>query len=253
MAIDFQKMFEDELAKSSAGYDEQIKGYEASQAAEQKALDDLKAASIKKLEDSTYQAKRDAYSARRSAERELPQILAAQGITGGLTETTASGIYNDFLKAQNKANTTYTQSLADVENDYSKNVADLKTKWASLIGEAQQNKRNDAFAKAQWAYQAALAEEERRKQEEAQRAAAASRRGGGGGSGYTNPNTTNAGTKGYGGYINPYAEQENAKKLAKLSTNPYGQLEKDKYYARMRSKNGGGIAGGGFGGGGGSW
>ena len=60
MAIDFQKMFEDELAKSSAGYDEQIKGYETSRDAEQKALDDLKAASIKKLEDSTYQAKRDA-------------------------------------------------------------------------------------------------------------------------------------------------------------------------------------------------
>ena len=67
MAIDFQKMFEDELAKSSAGYDEQIKGYETSRDAEQKALDDLKAASIKKLEDSTYRETRRLFGAARFA------------------------------------------------------------------------------------------------------------------------------------------------------------------------------------------
>lgn len=180
--MDFQQFYEDELEKSTGGYDDQIAGYKAAQTAEEQALQATKEAQEKKLADERYKAQQDAYVTRRMAEKNLPQILAAQGISGGLTETTASNVYNDYLNAQNKANAAYNTANTDVGNTYSTNLAALKTKWAQAIGEAEQNKRNDAFARAQWAYQAWQAEEERKRQA----AARSSGRGGGyGGSGTT--------------------------------------------------------------------
>ncbi|MEG0595119.1 MAG: hypothetical protein RR514_07860 [Christensenella sp.] len=161
-----QQLFNENFARSDTGYDKQISEYEQSRAAEQAALDQQKAAQVKALEDNQLKAKQDAYYTKRMAEKNLPQQLAAQGITGGMTETTLSNLYNNMLGAQNTANSAFQSANTEVGNNYATNAASLKTKWAQAISEAQQNKRNDSWAKAQWAYQAKLAEEERLRQEE---------------------------------------------------------------------------------------
>ncbi|BDF57926.1 hypothetical protein CE91St36_07430 [Christensenellaceae bacterium] len=210
MAIDFQKMFEDELVKSSAGYDEQIKGYENAQAEEQKALEAQRDNQEKKLQATRQSSQQDAYVSKRMAEKNMPQLLAAQGITGGMAETTASNVFNNYLKAKTAADSTYSTANSDLMSNYMTNSASLKTKYNQLLGEARQKQRDDAFTRAQFAYQVALAEEERRKQEEERRrkeeAAASSKKKGKTSytPKYTNPNTKKAGTKEFGGYISPY-------------------------------------------------
>lgn len=174
MAIDFRKMFEDEMANSGSGYDQQIADYRAAQAQGEKDLTTQRDTQIKKLADQQSQTKQDAYVARRLAEKNMTQFLAAQGINGGMAETTASNIYNDQLKAQNKANSAFSAASTEVGNAYSSNLASLKAKWAQAIGDAETKKREDSFQKAQWAYQMAIQEEERQRQEE-ERAAAAAR------------------------------------------------------------------------------
>ncbi len=203
--MSFEDFFNEQMTKSGNGYDDQIAGYRAAQAEEEKARGALRDTQIKKLEDQQYQAKQDAYVAKRMAERDLPQLMAAQGITGGLTETTASNIYNDWLKAQNKANSAFASASTEVGNAYNTDLASMKTKWAQTIGEAEQNKRNDAFAKAQWAYQAWQAEEERKRQEAEKAAAAARSRGysSGRGGGGTTPTNTAPTVKGYRSEYDP--------------------------------------------------
>lgn len=167
--MNFEDFFQKQMTESGNGYDDQIAGYKASQTAEEQALEAQRATQAKKLEDERYKAQQDAYVARRMSEKNLPQLLAAQGISGGMTETTASNIYNDYLNAQNKANSAFSTANTEAGNNYTTNLASLKTKWAQAIGEAEQQKRTDAFAKAQWAYQAWQAEEERKRQEEERR------------------------------------------------------------------------------------
>ncbi|MEG0703300.1 MAG: hypothetical protein RR449_06990 [Christensenella sp.] len=214
-----QQLFNENFARSDTGYDKQISEYEQSRAAEQAALDQQKAAQVKALEDNQLKAKQDAYYTKRMAEKNLPQQLAAQGITGGMTETTLSNLYNNMLGAQNTANSAFQSANTEVGNNYATNAASLKTKWAQAISEAQQNKRNDSWAKAQWAYQAKLAEEERlRQEEERQRqeeerlrqevASAARSYGGGGGTPKTDtePSTAVSGYYYNGTYYNTQAE-----------------------------------------------
>lgn len=203
--MDFKQMYEEQLAKSGAGYDEQIAGYRQAQADEQASLEAQRAASQKELEDNRFTALQNAYGTRRMAEKNLPQFLASQGITGGLTETTASGLYSDWQNAQNAANTSHNKAITELKNSHMGTLASLKTKWAQTIGEAEQNKRNDAFARAQFAYQAYLAEEEKKKQEAAAAASRSSSSGGGSSSG----GSSNAGKyylNATGKYYNTQAE-----------------------------------------------
>lgn len=233
--MNFEDFYKEQLAKSGNGYDDQINGYKASQAAEEQALEARRAASAKKLEDQKFQAQQDAYVARRMAEKNMPQLLAAQGISGGMTETTAGNIYADYLNSQNKANSAFTSANAELGTNYNTNLASLKTKWSQAIGEAQQNKRNDAFAKAQWAYQAYQAEEERKRQEaEKAAAAAASSRSYSSGGGGT-PTTPSA-TKPTGYWYNGtnYATRAGALAAQNLDLN-------------NKKKYSGGFVGGGFG------
>lgn len=212
MAVDFQKMFEDELAKSGGGYEEQIKEYQNSQKAEEQALQAQQALQQVKLQKDKQNSQQDAYVAKRMAEKNMPQMLAAQGLTGGMAETTASNIFNDYLKSNTAAENRYSTANSELQNSYTTNSAALKTKYSQLLSEARQKQRDDAFARAQFAYQAALEEEERRKQEEERRrkeeAAARNKKKGKTSytPKYTNPNTKKAGTKEFGGYISPYKD-----------------------------------------------
>ncbi|MEA5002411.1 MAG: peptidoglycan-binding domain-containing protein [Christensenella sp.] len=186
MEKDFQKMFEEGLAKSGTGYDEQIKGYEQSQAAETAALETQRANQEKKLQAERQGSHQDAYVSKRMAEKNMPQLLAAQGITGGMAETTASNVFNDYLKSKTKADGIYSSANSELQNSFMTNNANLQTKYAQLLSEARQKQRDDAFAKMQWAYQAKNEEEDRaekKKQQEIEAWAKASKGGSGGSAG----------------------------------------------------------------------
>lgn len=183
MDLDLEKMFNEEFAKSSGGYDEQIKGYEEAQVAEQAALEDQRNRRNQQLQADRLQSQQNAYVSKRMAEKNMPQMLAAQGITGGMAETSASNVFNDYLKAKTAANSTYSKANSDLEGNYMKNSTELKSKYTQLLNELRQKQQADSWEKMQWAYQAKVAEDERKKQEQEKLLAQASKGGSSGSAG----------------------------------------------------------------------
>lgn len=104
-------------SQSSRGYyeSEQLRALrEAQEEAEaaRRAQFEQNSADLRKQTDA---AKRNAYVAYMQGQKNLPQTMAAAGYTGGITETTASGLAGD-----------YQQALTDLENQYASNLAQLQ-------------------------------------------------------------------------------------------------------------------------------
>ena len=176
MAIDLQQMFDDAFAKSSGRDDEQIKGYEAAQIAEQAALGNEVKQQDAKLQAERRQAWQNADTSRRMAENNIPKMLMAQGTAGGMSETTAAHVFNNYLKVKTAAENTYSKANSDLQGNYTTNNANMATRYAQMLGEAREKQRDNAWTKAQWAYRMKAEEEERKRQEEERaRAEAASR------------------------------------------------------------------------------
>ena len=96
MAPNWDDIYRDKFNESSKGFDEQRKQYQDAQAAEQAALDKQRDTASKRAQQELERASQEAYIARTMAGKKMPQMLAAQGISGGMTETTASNIFRDY-------------------------------------------------------------------------------------------------------------------------------------------------------------
>ena len=66
-------------------------------------------------------AAREAYINRMMSQRNLAQNMAAQGLSGGASETTLAGLENAYGNARNQIATTANENLGDLEDLYSKN------------------------------------------------------------------------------------------------------------------------------------
>ena len=89
--------------------------------------------SVEKLGAAQDAAMQEAYLASREAQRQLPQALAAQGMHGGLTESSMVDLANNYQNSRNNVATTYADNLADVELDYMGRVSEIE----GLIAQAQ--------------------------------------------------------------------------------------------------------------------
>lgn len=67
------------------------------------------------------EAAREAYINRMMSQRNLAQNMAAQGLSGGASETTLAGLENSYGNARNQIATTANENLGDLEDLYSKN------------------------------------------------------------------------------------------------------------------------------------
>lgn len=217
MAVDWNVIYEQKWNELAGGYGDQEKYINDAQTKEQGALDTQRAEGIKNLTNTRDQNLQQAYITRRQTERDMPGLLAAQGLKGGATETAVSSILRNYQNTRNAANNRFSQDQSALDTTYATNKAELGSKYANMLAELQQTRRNEAYQQAQFAYQAAQAEEaarlererfewEKQQAEEAARQAAAASRssgggggrgsgGGGGGSGSTvsnpyNPNIT---------------------------------------------------------------
>ena len=66
-------------------------------------------------------AAREAYINRMMSQRNLAQNMAAQGLSGGASETTMAGLENNYGNARNAIATTANENLGKLENLYSQN------------------------------------------------------------------------------------------------------------------------------------
>lgn len=154
------------LTESEPEYTKQKKYYEDAHAKERAAMDAVQAASDTSLKQTRDNALRQAYVSRRQNERSMPATLAAQGINGGMAETTASSILRGYQNARNAANSQYSQDKTTLDTNYNANVATLGSKYAQYLADLETRRRDDALAKAQIDYQQYQAAEDLRLQRE---------------------------------------------------------------------------------------
>ncbi|BDF57514.1 hypothetical protein CE91St36_03310 [Christensenellaceae bacterium] len=218
MAVNWEDIFNQKWAEGQSGYEEQKKAYEDAHRGEQAAIDAQLKASTDKIAQTRDEALRQAYISKRQNEKTMPSLLAANGMTGGANETSVASLLRNYQNARNAANNSYASSEKDLRTNYDTNTATLGSRYANLLAQLQQKRRDDAIAQAQFAYNAQVEKEKQEEEKRRWEAEMAFRKqqiggsssgggyssGSGGGGGYTNPNTTNAGTKGYGGYTSPY-------------------------------------------------
>lgn len=169
---DWKQIYEDKFNEGAKGFDDQRRQYESAMQAEELALQQNKNTAVANAGKDFENASQQAYITRTMAEKNMPQRLAAQGITGGMAETTNANIFRDFLNSKNAANTAYSKAKTELENNYMNSSAGIRSSWTQKMADLDAQQRSQALEQARFAYQIAVDEEERRRKE------AASRRGG---------------------------------------------------------------------------
>lgn len=133
-----------------------------------------------KLHDQLNDALTASYVSNEIAKRDMAQRQAAQGISGGMTETAASDYLRDYRNTNNTAQKSYDTSYGDLTSGYNTNLTNTRNNYGQLIANAQSNRASQATsntnAKAGFLQQEetnALAREqlERQKQQDALAAA----------------------------------------------------------------------------------
>ena len=80
-------------------------------------------------------ALREAYVNRMMSQRNLGQSMAAQGMSGGLSETTQAGLLNNYGNARNNIEDTRSGNLKDLEVTYNNNVAAANQQYNNQLAE----------------------------------------------------------------------------------------------------------------------
>ena len=82
------------------------------------------------LDDHTDSALQEAYINKMLTLKSLPQQLTVQGLSGGESETTTAGVYNNYGNARSQLESERTRQLADLLNTFQTNMAKLEAERA---------------------------------------------------------------------------------------------------------------------------
>ena len=68
--------------------------------------------------------------------KNLPQQLAAQGLSGGASESTLAGLYNNYGNARNEIDRSRNDNLANLGQTYQNNLSDILNQYNSALSSA---------------------------------------------------------------------------------------------------------------------
>ena len=105
--------------------------YRAAAAAQQKNYEYAQS----QVDSATDRALQEAYVNKMLALRDLPQQMAGQGLSGGGSETSLAGLYNNYGNARNELEMERQQQMANLLNVYQNNMAKLETQRAGGIAQ----------------------------------------------------------------------------------------------------------------------
>lgn len=88
-----------------------------------KAQTEIYNQNVAKVNNATDKALREAYVNKMQSQRTMGQQMAAQGLNGGYSETTAAGLQNNYGNARNELETERTSQLNDLNMTYQNNLA----------------------------------------------------------------------------------------------------------------------------------
>lgn len=102
--------------------------------------------SLGKINQSAEKAMQEAYVNRMMSEKNLSQKLAAQGLSGGASESAMAGLINNYGNARNNIQTTWNGDLSDLEMQRQNNLADLYNAYQTNLANLEANRGNAELA-----------------------------------------------------------------------------------------------------------
>lgn len=87
--------------------------------------------STEQVDNATNRALQEAYINRMMTQRNLPQTMSAQGLTGGAAESTIAGLYNNYGNARNALERERVEQISALQQAYNNNLAQLEAQRAS--------------------------------------------------------------------------------------------------------------------------
>ena len=144
------------MASYQQAYEAQLSAIREAQAEQERARREALGYAQGSVNQNSDEALRQAYIQSRKAQRDMPQQLAAQGIGGGLSESTAASLQNQYGENRNELEQARQQALAQLASEYAAGAATdastYNTQIANILGQqAQQN-----AALQQWGYEQML-------------------------------------------------------------------------------------------------
>ena len=120
----------------------QMQALQDAQERQQEAIDAAYRASARELNNSVADAQRQAYVNQQKALKNLPQTMAAAGYTGGVTETNAANISNEYQNALTDLERAKAQELARLQANRANGIAESNAQYdiqmANMLQQAQQ-------------------------------------------------------------------------------------------------------------------
>ena len=135
------KMLEDaynnQMNALSGAYDSYLGSLAEALAATKSALWDSYNRSKKSIMDDSRASLKQAYINRVLQEKNLDQSMAAQGLSGGATETTRASMSNNYGNARNEINRTTNNNLSNLEGEYNENLAAAMSAYNTAVANAE--------------------------------------------------------------------------------------------------------------------
>lgn len=98
--------------------------------------------SLSKIDDNAKKTLQESYVNRMLTQKNLGQQLAAQGISGGASESAMAGIANNYGNSRNSINDTWNTNRSDLQNTYQNNLAQLIQSYNSDLAQLESNYAN---------------------------------------------------------------------------------------------------------------
>ena len=95
-------------------------------------------ASKQNLTDDNAQALREAYIRKMLDARDMAQLLTAQGLTGGASETTTANLLNNYNNSRNNLNRDFARNLLSLSTNHESSLADILGRYNDKVAQAEQ-------------------------------------------------------------------------------------------------------------------
>lgn len=102
--------------------------------------------SLGKIDNDARKTLQESYVNRMLTQKNLGQQLAAQGISGGASESAMAGIANNYGNSRNSINETWNNNKADLSNTYQNSLAQLVQSYNSDLASLESNYANQQSA-----------------------------------------------------------------------------------------------------------
>ena len=131
-----QDLYNRQKGALSGAYDEYLGALADNLNSTKSALYDAYSRSKQAIMSDARNSMKQAYINRVLQEKNLDQSLAAQGLSGGATETTKASMSNNYGNARNEIDRTRNNNLSTLEGEYNQNLAAAMQAYNSAVAQA---------------------------------------------------------------------------------------------------------------------